>query len=139
MQRLNSQNARFHQLIGQLHLDADEKKQLVLQYSGGRSSSSADLTAREMQAVINDLTARQDSKIARMRAKARALAEDLQILKLANGKKDYTALNSFVQRTTGKTSLFHLDVKELANVITALEKWRDGKTKAMVKQCLNGN
>lgn len=135
MQRLSSQNARFHQLIGQLHLDADEKKELVRQYSNGRTSSSADLSAREMQAVINDLSARHDSKIARMRAKARAIASDLQIIKAA----DYTGLNTFVMRTTQKPSLFHLDVKELANVITALEKWRDGKTKAMVKQCLNGN
>lgn len=137
MQRLKTQNSVFHGLIGKLNLDRDEKKEIVREVSAGRATSSKDLTAHEMQRAIDILSGNFDSRIARMQAKARAISHDLGILKTVSGKVDYTALNAFVLRTCKKANMFQLEYKELVVLITALERWRDSKTKKMVKDCLN--
>ena len=136
MQRLKSQNARFHGLVGKLKLDRDEKKEIVSWASGGRCTSSKDLTASEMRKAIDQLTGKYDARIARMQSKVRAIAGDLGILKEVGGKVDYTALNSFIKRTFKVGTIFDLDYKQLINCITALERWRDGKTKKMLKEAL---
>lgn len=138
MQRLKSQNERFHGLIGKLKFDRDEKKELVREVSAGRATSSKDLTAHEMQRAIDMLSGQFDSRIARMQAKARAIAQDLGILKTVAGKVDYSALNTFILKTCKKPNLFKLEHDELVVCITALERWRESRTKRMVKEALNG-
>jgi hypothetical protein len=133
MQRLASQNARFHGLIGKLNLDADEKKAIVREASAGRVSSSKDLTAHEMQNAIDMLNGNYDSRIAKMQAKARAIASDIGLIKGG----DYSALNTFIANKFKVSNLFQLDYDKLRHCITALERWRDGRTKNMVKNCLN--
>lgn len=133
MQRLASQNARFHGLIGKLNLDADEKKAIVREASAGRVSSSKDLTAHEMQNAIDMLNGNYDSRIAKMQAKARAIASDIGLIKGG----DYSALNTFITNKFKVSNLFQLDYDKLRHCITALERWRDGRTKNMVKNCLN--
>lgn len=133
MQRLKSQNERFHGLIGKMKFDRDEKKELVREVSAGRCTSSKDLTAHEMQRAIDILSGKFDSRIAKMQAKARYIAIDLGIVK----GNDYTGLNTFIQAKFKVKSLFQLEYDALRDCITALEKWRDGKTKNMVKNCLN--
>jgi phosphosulfolactate synthase (CoM biosynthesis protein A) len=137
MQRLKSQSARFHGLIGKLKMDKDEKKALVSQVSAGRATSSKDLTAHEMQTAIDMLSGNYDSRVAKMQAKVRAIAQDLGLLKIVGEKADYTALNTFIERTFKAPNLFKLDYNQLRDCITALERWRDGKTKKMVNNCLN--
>lgn len=137
MQRLKSQSARFHGLVNKQGLDADEKKEIVRWASAGRVSSSKDLTAHEMQSAIERLSGDHDSRIAKMRAKARAIAQDLGILKMVDGKTDYTALNTFIMKTFKVPNLFKLEYAQLRDCITALEKWRDGKTNKMINNCLN--
>jgi len=136
MQRLKSQNERFHGLIGRLNLDPDEKKALVKEVSAGRCTSSKDLSAHEMQRAIDMLAGNFDSRIAKMQAKARAIASDLGILKPVDGKIDYKSLNAFCLRTFKKPNMFQLDYDELRDLITALERWRNGKTKKMVNDAL---
>jgi hypothetical protein len=138
MQRLKSQNSRFHGLISKLKLDADEKKEIVIWASKGRCTSSRDLTASEMRNAIDKLTGQYDSRIARMQAKARAIANDLGLLPVVSGKVDYTAMNTFIMKIFKVKSLFDLEYKQLIDCITALERWRDGRTKKMVKVALNG-
>lgn len=138
MQRLPAQNERFHGLIGKLGMDRDEKKDLVREVSAGRCTSSKDLTAHEMQKAIEMLAGTYDSRIAKMAAKARAIAQDLGLIGMKEGKADYTAMNSFVMRTTKKPNLFQCSYDELRNLITALEKWRDNKTAKVVKQVFKG-
>lgn len=137
MQRLKSQSARFHGLVNKQGLDADEKKEIVRWASAGRASSSKDLTAHEMQSAIERLSGEHDSRIARMRAKARAIAQDLGILKTVAGATDYTALNTFIMNKFKVQNLFKLEYNQLRDCITALERWRDGQTKKMVDNCLN--
>lgn len=129
MQRLKSQNERFHGLIGKLKLDPDEKKELVRAVSAGRCTSSKDLTAHEMQTAIEMLNGSYDSRIAKMQAKARAIAQNIGILTVVDGKMDYTALNSFVERTCKKPNMFQCDYDQLRNLITALERWYNSKKK----------
>lgn len=136
MQRLKSQNARFHGLVGKLKLDRDEKKEVVSWASGSRCTSSKDLTASEMRKAIDQLTGKYDARVARMQAKARAVANDLGILKKDGDRLDYSALNSFVKKTFKVETLFDLDYKQLINCITALERWRDGRTKKMLKEAM---
>ncbi len=138
MQRLPSQNERFHGLIGKLGMDRDEKKELVREVSAGRCTSSADLTAHEMQKAIEMLAGTYDSRIARMAAKARAIAQDIGLIVIKEGKPDYTAMNTFVLRTCKKPNMFQLTYDELRYLITALEKWRDNKTKKVVKEVFKG-
>jgi hypothetical protein len=137
MQRLKSQNQRFHGLIGKAKMDPDEKKALVREVSAGRCTSSKDLTAHEMQKAIDILEGGVKSSIDKMQAKARAIANDIGILKVVDKKMDYTALDAFVLRTCKKTSMFQLDYNELAVLVTALEKWRDSRMKRMINNCLN--
>lgn len=137
MQRLKSQNERFHGLIGKMKFDKDEKKALVSEVSGGRCTSSKDLTAKEMQQAIQMLEGNWDSRIKKMQAKARAIAADLGILKMVDGKADYSALNTFILKTCKKPNLFQLKYNELVVCITALERWRDYRTNRMVKESLN--
>lgn len=134
MQRLQSQNKRFHGLINDLKMDRDEKKELIREVSAGRCSSSKDLTAHEMQKAIEMLAGTYDSRIAKMAAKARAIASDIGLIGVKDGKPDYTAMNTFVMRTCKKPNMFQLTHNELCVLITALEKWRDGKTKQVVKK-----
>ncbi len=47
MQRTNAQNRRLFGLINKLGFDADERRRMVLHYTGGRSGSSSDLTIEE--------------------------------------------------------------------------------------------
>ncbi|TKT89498.1 hypothetical protein [Dyadobacter frigoris] len=136
MQRLKSQNERFHGLIGKLKLDRDEKKELVREVSAGRCTSSKDLTAHEMARAIDMLSGSFDARVAKMQAKARAIANDIGALKMKDGKVDYTALNTFILKTCKKPNLFQLDYKELVVCITALERWRDYRTKKMVNEAL---
>jgi hypothetical protein len=55
MTRTKAQNARLHWLFGQLNISGEHKQQLVYDYTQGRSTSSADLTAAEAQALIRAL------------------------------------------------------------------------------------
>jgi|GEM_PF-2590848 len=137
MQRLKSQNQRFHGLIGKMKIDPDEKKAIVREVSAGRCTSSKDLTAHEMQKAIDILEGGMNSSIARMQAKARAIANDLGILKVIGQKMDYSALDTFVQKTCKKPSMFKLEYNELVVLVTALERWRDYRTNKMVNQALN--
>jgi hypothetical protein len=138
MQRTKSQNNRFHGLVTSLKLDPDEKKEVISWASGGRCTSSKDLTASEMRKAIEQLSGKYDSRIARMRAKVRGIASDLGILPTSGDKIDYSALNSFIERVFKVKSLFDLEYKQLIDCITALERWRDYKIKKMVNEALNG-
>ena len=132
MQRLVSQNNRFYGLLAKAKLDMDEKKALVYQVSAGRTYSSRDLTAQEMQRAIDHLSGLQVSSRARMMAKARAIANDIGLIRQGVDESgqlrdDYTALNSFILKKFKKKSLFQVDDNTMRHVITALERWRDGQ------------
>lgn len=57
------QNARFHQLLGELGL-MDEKAALVRRYTNGRASSSKELSFAEARALIEDLEKLQGKSLA---------------------------------------------------------------------------
>ena len=47
MKRTNAQNRRLFGLLNKLGFDADERRRMVLHFTGGRSSSSSELTISE--------------------------------------------------------------------------------------------
>lgn len=61
MTRTVQQNARLHKLIGMLRITAEQKETLVLSYSDGRSSSSADLTVHECDELLRFLQQQYDA------------------------------------------------------------------------------
>jgi hypothetical protein len=134
MQRLKSQNSRFYGLLAKAKLDMDEKKQIVFSASAGRTYRSSELTAQEMQRAIDHLAGLQTSSRARMMAKARAISADLGLIRKGVDEKgelcdDYTAMDTFIMKKFKKTTIFQLDNDSLRNLITALERWRDGQIK----------
>jgi hypothetical protein len=136
MQRLKSQNNRFYGLLAKARLDMDEKKEIVYAASAGRTQSSRELTAQEMQRAIDHLAGLHTSSRARMMAKARAISNELGLIRQGVGedgklRDDYTAMNSFIMKKFKKPSIFQLDDTTLRHLITALEKWQSSKgTKA---------
>jgi hypothetical protein len=57
MTRTKSQLARLHCLCKELGIDADTRKELVHDYTGGRATSASELTLQEAQRLINMLVA----------------------------------------------------------------------------------
>lgn len=134
MQRLKSQNARFYGLLAKAKLDMDEKKALVYEVSAGRTYSSRELTAQEMQRAIDHLSGLEVSSRKRMMAKVLHIADDLGLIRKGVDEKgelrnDYTSLNSFVHKKFKKPTMFQLDDNTMRHLITALERWRAGQVK----------
>lgn len=63
------QNRTFHALIGELNMDADRKADMVFSASGGRVSSSKELTHREANLLIRSLQKIKDDEVSKMRNK----------------------------------------------------------------------
>ncbi len=133
MIRTQSQNVKFHALVNSLGLDADEKREIVRNASKGRAESSRDLTAQQMDWAIKLLEGQNVSRLARMRAKARAIASEIGVVKGG----DYSRLDKWIKDKWKVDNLFMLPLDKLSECITALERWRDGRIKAVVKQQLN--
>jgi hypothetical protein len=57
MQRTKTQNAQLHSLISKLGIDAEIKASLVMQFTNGRTSSSAEMDVTECQYLIGHLSA----------------------------------------------------------------------------------
>lgn len=127
-------NARFHQLIGQFKLDADEKKLIVRMASNYevKSESSKDLTDDQLKEAIKLLENRQNDSTKRMRAKAINLARELDLVKGEAPKIDWTGLNNFTEKTF-KKPFYELNQKQLRDCITALEKWQSYNQEKAVK------
>lgn len=125
-------NARFHQLAGKFKLDADEKKLVVRQVSGGSCESSKDLTDARLQEAIKLLENRQNDSTKRMRAKAINLARELDLVKGEAPKIDWTGLNNFTEKTF-KKPFYKLNQQQLRDCITALEKWQNHNQAKAVK------
>lgn len=133
MNRTPSQNIKFHALVNSLGLDADEKREIVRNASKGRAESSRDLTAQQMDWAIKLLEGQNVSRLARMRAKARAIASDMGVVKAG----DYSRLDKWIKDKWKVDNLFMLPIDKLSECITALERWRDGNVKRAIKQQLN--
>lgn len=128
-------NARFHQLVWQFKLDADEKKLIVRQVSYGLKESTKDLTDNQLFDAIRLLENRQHDSIKRMRAKAINLARELDLVKGEAPNIDWTGLNNFTEKTF-KKPFYELDQKQLRDCITALEKWQNQNHVKAVKALL---
>lgn len=138
MIRTKEQNKRFHTLLTLRKLDREEKQALVVDCSGGRVSSSADMTVAEMALAITILDSEQTSSLKKMRAKIIHIARDIFGMAPTDEWKQthYDRLNEFLQKTF-KCHLHKLPYQKLPDAVTATEKWRDWKTKQLVKDLLN--
>lgn len=121
--RTLEQNSTFHKLVTQHKLDADEKMAIVIEVSGGRTKSSAELSRIEMAKAIKILQGKSEESRKKRMAKAINLAKDLGMVK----DKDFTGLNSFGKRMFGKDKFYELTDKEISSAIIGLENMKKEK------------
>jgi hypothetical protein len=127
-------NSAFHALLSDLKKTTEQKKQMVQLVSTQRASSSAELTDKELERLVYGLRAEKnakryepDSPESRMIRKLYALARQLgwHISDGRGGTKVHAArINSWcLKHTTAHKPLEYMNVKELAQAITAMEKY----------------
>ena len=146
--RTKRQNNRLFRLLNALYLTEEERGVLVGSFTDGRTSSSAEMTIVECEALINYLQTQFDGSIKKMRAKAINIALDIGLIKkeqintissvtgctlnISYKIVDWEPLNKWTGRNW-KQPFYKLDYDQLRKCITALENWRDGKTDKMIK------
>lgn len=133
--RTMQQNARLHVLCGKLRIDAEQRHELMREFSNGRTSSSKELYAPECNQLIHrleqQLTEREDNRLYKVRRKLFSLAHELG-WEDATGKVDRARLDGFLLKFgPGKKILMAMDAKELSKAITQLEQ-------VNAKQAANG-
>lgn len=138
MIRTNEQNSIFHKLLALRKFDKEDKAELVKVITGGRSSSSADMTVQEMALAISRLQDDQDASMKRMRAKIINIARDIFDLKKGDvwTQDHYNRLNVFLKKKF-KAELSRLDHEQLRNAVTAIEAWHTSEMKKIVNNLLN--
>jgi hypothetical protein len=130
-------NARFHQLVGQRHLDKDEKQFIVHQASNGECTSTSELNNDQLADAIRLLEIDVETSIKKMRAKAINKAKELGIIPDQIKKnEDWKGLNTFCQHTF-KKPFYALQYDDLRNCITGLEKWQSGRQDKALKELLS--
>jgi hypothetical protein len=97
---------------------------IVMEVSGGRTKSSAELSRIEMAKAIKILQGKSEESRKKRMAKAINLAKDLGMVK----DKDFTGLNSFGKRMFGKDKFYELTDKEISSAIIGLENMKKKKT-----------
>jgi hypothetical protein len=135
--RTNEQNAQFHKLLTENRYDADMKEGLVLEVSGGRVTSSKDLSVIEMAKAINHLQSSAEAVYQasrkKMMAKAINLARELNMVRGEGKDIDYDGLNALAKRMYKVERFYELGNEQIKNTITGLENLKrhrkDGKTK----------
>ncbi|HMN89787.1 MAG TPA: hypothetical protein PKD70_11190 [Saprospiraceae bacterium] len=115
-----AQIKRLHALLNELNL-INNKQEMILAASGGRTSSSKGLTEQEAQFLIESLQAEKDNTVGRMRKKIIHLLCLLGYV-MDDGQPNMRRIQHFVQHRTGqnnpKKNLLHkLTVKEAIKVL----------------------
>lgn len=136
MKRTIEQNNRLFKLLALLHVTDEERGVLVNSFTDSRSSSSKDLTVVECHALIEHLQKRYDDSMRKMRAKAINIALDIGVISKVGDKiVDWEPLNKWTV-AKWKQPFYKLSYDQCRSCITALENWRDGKTKDLLKDLL---
>ncbi len=138
MVRTLSQNSRFHTLLTLRKFDKEDKAELVRVVTGGRTTSSKEMTQDEMALAIERLDDEQTGSIKKMRAKIINVARDIFELNDRDKfeQKHYDALNNFLLKKF-KAQLHKLDYHQLINAVTSMEKWRESELSKMLNALLN--
>jgi hypothetical protein len=113
MLRTESQNKRLHLLIGKLAIGAEQKEELVYEFTGGRETSSAKMEVRECNALIGHLEILSGQSTAtktkgygftqvndaanKMRRKILSIVHELG-WELPGGKIDWARLNEYLNK-----------------------------------------
>ncbi len=127
-ERTLEQNKRLHQLITKLNL-WPHKAELVLQYTGGRTSKSHEMAVDECGSLINDLNAQDVNGIDKknvMRRKIIGICHDMGWTR-EDGKIDIELINGFLlsDKSSTKKTLNNLTEQELTKAIHQFEKLRE--------------
>lgn len=120
-----AQIKQLHVLYRNVGLDEDEKKDMLLLYTGGRTRSSKGLTCNEAQRLIEEL---------KTRCQTRDQIDDIKLRKKRSGAlkrmqqigidtTDWAKINGFCRdkRIAGK-DFFYLNQDELSFLIRKLEE-----------------
>lgn len=128
-------NKKFHALIKQKGIDADEKKDIVREISEGHFTSAKLLSDDQLKEAISMLENGNQVSLKKMRAKAINLARDLKLVTGYHMQINWDGLNNFCQKTF-KTAFYNLSYDQLRHCITALEKWETNNTKKAINALL---
>lgn len=124
--RTTQQNARLFYLLGRLDIDAEQRAELVHQYTNGRTTSSREMLAHECNSLIHHLELQtgqdQGGQLYRMRRKVFSLAHEMG-WELTSGQVDKDRLHNWLLKY-GKhhKELMKLSAAELRDTITQLER-----------------
>lgn len=146
MIRTKSQNSRLYGLFSQLAVSEDIKKELVFQFTGGRTEKSSEMEHRECNDLINTLQQqlndqnKQKRQIADMLQKQRRnifkLMYDVGLIN--NTMKSYEKVNVINNWISKKTKLNKelnsLNYDELISLKKQLQAVRRNYNEAQVKQ-----
>lgn len=122
-----TQNARLHALVGKLGINSDMKADMVEQYTGGRTRSTADMYTHECQALINFLSAQvgkttEGQRADKMRKKIISMAHEMG-WQLPNGKADIARVNAWCKKYGhGHKPLNSYQYKELPELVGQFEE-----------------
>ncbi len=149
MKRTIPQNKRLHFLLAKLGIDKYTCSDMVFNFTGGRTTSSAELTINECNTLIKKLEAalykdikKQNRQIADLRQKARRtvfkLMYDCGFLDSSmNNTEKVNIINAFIkQRTRFKGILDSLSYEELGAVINQLQAIRHTYNEQLEKQAI---
>lgn len=135
------QHRRYRALIAELGIDDDTRRQMTLQFTNGRTDSSAQLTEREMQQLITTLhqqaSQQVDPAIKRRRLKAYALCRRIPFLSKGGGQVNTMALDHFCQlRTKAHCRLYDMTESQLNALLTQLEIIASKEDEAVLDEVL---
>lgn len=125
--RTTQQNARLFVLLGKLDIDAEQRAELVHQFTNGRTTSSREMMAYECNSLILHLEKQtgegdQGGQMYRMRRKVFSIAHEMG-WELMNGQVDKDRLNHWLLKYgKHKKELLKLSAAELRDTITQLER-----------------
>jgi hypothetical protein len=127
------QNRKFYALLNELGL-AEQKADICMSVSNGRTEKSSELNEEEVQSVLNML---EEEKAAKVKALRNRLIHRMCLLGYTkDGKPDYQRINYFLKARTGhrnpkKKNLNKLNATELHAVLVQVEAIYKGLIKKL--------
>ncbi len=130
------ENLRYRCLLKELGMSDDEKQTMVASFSNGRSTSSKDLTAVEVEAMLRYL---QDSHSARCKPMRGKIIHYLSLLGYVDGQNrpDWNRINDFIKgigsNNPRQVQLNFLYYSELPAVVSQVEQMYRKELKKLAK------
>lgn len=130
MKRTKAQNSRLYSLFGRLGIYGRLKADLVVQYTGGRTIKSSEMSYDECQALINYLQSRvyayspEQAVLDKKRKRVISHLKEAGFI-LPDGKADMQSIYAWVKRQKHKKGFNEHTDGELSELIHAAAQVKD--------------